>query len=103
MIRRILILAISLLLPSLAFPAFAQFAQRGGLAGTVFDDSGAVVAGAQLTLLDLAQNQSRQVKADASGHFEFDNLTAGQYQLTASFTGFGAEKSEPITVKEAVN
>lgn len=90
----LLILCISINSPV----ARAQFAQRGGLAGTVFDDSGSVVAGAQMTLLDLAQKQSRQVKADAAGHFEFDNLTAGQYQLTAAFTGFGTETSEPITV-----
>jgi hypothetical protein len=54
----------------------AQFAQRGGIAGTVFD---------------LAQNQCRQIKADAAGHFEFDNLAAGRYQLTAVHDGFGTK------------
>jgi hypothetical protein len=49
-------------------------------------------------LLDIAQNQSRQIKADAVGHFEFDNLAAGQYQLTAALEGFRTEKSEPIAV-----
>ena len=49
---------------------WAQFAQRGGIEGTVFDPSGAIVPGAQITLLDTAQNQSRQITADAIGHFE---------------------------------
>ena len=75
----------------------AQFAQRGGIAGTVFDASGAVVPGARVTLSD-SQNQSRQVTADKGGHFEFDNLTAGAYRLTASLEGFESEQSQLITV-----
>jgi hypothetical protein len=96
--RRILLSTIALLIVLLSSTSWAQFAQRGGVAGTVFDSTGAVVPGVQVTLLDLAQNQKRQIKADSSGHFEFDNLTAGQYQLTATQQGFETEKSEPITV-----
>jgi hypothetical protein len=96
-------LAIFLFLLLMSATSWAQFAQRGGVAGTVFDSSGAVVGGAQISLLDLAQNQSRQIKADGVGHFEFDNLTAGQYQLTATLQGFETEVSEPITVNIGAN
>lgn len=96
--RRIPLLVVSLFLLLVSASACAQFAQRGGIAGNVTDPSGAVVPGSQVTLLDLAQSQSRQIKADAAGHFEFDNLAAGQYQLTAVHEGFGTEKSEPVTV-----
>ena len=96
--RRIPLLALSLLLLFVSQRAWSQFAQRGGLAGTVFDSSGAVVPGAQVTLLDPAQKQSRQIKADSSGHFEFANLAAGQFQLTASEPGFKTETTEPIAV-----
>ncbi len=68
--------------------ARAQFGQRGGVSGSIFDPSGAVVPGAEVTLLDIAQNKSRIVKADAGGHFEYDNLPAGQYLLTAALQGF---------------
>jgi hypothetical protein len=84
-----------LLIPSLVH---AQFAQRGGIEGTTQDLSGAVVPGVQVTLLDVAENQTRQGKTDAAGHFQFSNLTAGQYQLTATLQGFEVEKSEPIAV-----
>jgi hypothetical protein len=77
---------------------WAQFAQRGGIAGTVIDQSGAILPGVQVSLLDLSQNQSRQENADAAGHFEFDNLAAGQYQLTASMKGFKSEQSTAIAV-----
>ena len=89
---------VTLLLPLLACPAFAQFAQRGGIAGTVFDSSGAVIPGARITLLDPAQKQSRQLTTDSAGHFEFDNLTAGEYQLRASVAGFKTETTEAIAV-----
>ena len=96
--RRILLVVVSLLVLIVPAATWAQFVQRGGIEGTAFDPSGAVVPNVQITLLDIAQNQSRQIQADGSGHFEFNNLTAGQYKLTASMQGFGTETSEPITV-----
>jgi hypothetical protein len=87
-----------LLLLSLAANGWGQFAQRGGIEGSTLDSSGAVIPNVQITLLDLAENQTRQVKADSAGHFEFTNLTAGQYQLTAAIQGFESEKSTIIAV-----
>ena len=91
------ILGFALLLLVASPRAGAQFAQRGGIGGTVFDASGAVVPGAQVTLFD-AQNQSRQITSDKTGHFEFDNLVAGQYRLTATQEGFETATSGSITV-----
>lgn len=90
-------LSFALLLLAGSPRAGAQFAQRGGIAGTVFDASGAVVSGAEITLLD-SQNNTRKITADKEGHFEFSNLTAGQYHLTASHEGFKVETSQAITV-----
>ena len=96
---RHILLSLLLLFPLLfSAGAYAQFAQRGGLAGTVFDSSGAVVPACDITLLDVALNQSRHIKTDAAGHFEFNNLAAGQYQLTATAQGFATEQSHQITV-----
>lgn len=78
--------------------ARAQFAQRGGISGTVFDPANAVVPNAQVTLLNLGQKETRKVTSDSTGHFEFDNLAAGQYQLTAVATGFDTAVSEQVTV-----
>lgn len=89
---------IPLLLALVSPSTWSQFAQRGGIEGTVLDPSGAVIPGAQTTLLDIAQNQSRAIKTDATGHFEFDNLTAGQYRITSSFPGFKTETSQAVTV-----
>jgi hypothetical protein len=97
MTRRIPLLAFLLFLLLVTATSWAQFAQRGGLSGTVSDSSGAALPGAQVTLLD-SQNQSRQVTADKAGHFQFNDLTAGQYRLTASHEGFHTETSQSITV-----
>jgi hypothetical protein len=78
--------------------AWSQFAQRGGIEGTVMDPTGAVVPNAQVTLLNIEQSQSRDFKADSLGHFEIDNLAAGQYQLTVAYQGFATVKSGLISV-----
>jgi len=78
--------------------SWAQFAQRGGVAGTVFDPSGAVVQSVDITLVDAAQGQTRHIMTDSAGHFEFNNLPAGQYRLTASHEGFQSATSESIAV-----
>jgi hypothetical protein len=78
--------------------ASAQFAQRGGVGGTVFDPSGAVIPGAEILLTDTAQKQTIHVKADAAGHYEFNDLVAGVYQLSATFPGFATQKSQALTV-----
>ncbi|HEY1809824.1 MAG TPA: TonB-dependent receptor [Acidobacteriaceae bacterium] len=93
---RLSLLFLSSLLVS--HPVFAQFAQRGSISGTVLDPSGDVVPGADVNLTDLEQNGTRKAKSDKTGHFEFDNLAAGQYQLTAAASGFSTSASQPITV-----
>ena len=92
------LLALFLLLLMVTLPGLAQFAQRGAVSGTAFDPSGAVIAGVQITLTTVGQSASRQLTTDKTGHFEFDNLAAGQYQLTAVAQGFDTEASQPVTV-----
>lgn len=82
----------------LAGSAFGQFAQRGGIDGNVLDNSGAVVPGAQVTLLDVARNQNRTATTDAQGHFQFTGLVAGTYTLSVQAVGFETAKSDPIQV-----
>jgi hypothetical protein len=96
--RRTLLSLVSLFVLLLSASAWAQFAQRGGIEGTVFDANGAVVPGARVTLLNIGMADTRQSTADSSGHFEFDNIVAGQYQLTAVQAGFETSISGPIAV-----
>lgn len=88
-----------LVLLAVATPSsWSQFAQRGGIAGSVEDSSGAHVPSAKITLVQIGQNQTRQIMSDAQGHYEFNNLVAGQYMLTASAQGFRTAQSESVPV-----
>lgn len=98
MLAKMRLVLLIFLLSLLTLPAFGQFAQRGAMAGTVFDASGAVVPGAQVKLTTIGQNETRQIVSNSAGHFEFDNVAAGQYQLTATASGFATAVSQTVTV-----
>ncbi|BDC50296.1 hypothetical protein F183_A26120 [Bryobacterales bacterium F-183] len=56
--------------------------------GTVKDPSGASVSGATVKLTNTAENTSREMAADASGAFEFQNVKAGPYTVAVTANGF---------------
>src|ERR1700678_1786322 len=90
----ILILALAIFTPA----AFAQFSQRGAINGVVAEPSGAVVASAPVSLLDLSRNQTAITTTDATGHYSFSQLLPGDYQVTVDFTGFTKSVSAKLSV-----
>ena len=90
----ILILALGIFTPA----AFAQFSQRGAINGVVAEPSGAVVASAPVSLLDLNRNQTAITTTDATGHYSFSQLLPGDYQVTVDFTGFTKSVSAKLSV-----
>ena len=64
--------------------AFAQTATTGVVLGTVTDTSGAVVAGAEVTLTDSATNLTRTQMTNDDGQFTFADVRPGTYQLKVS-------------------
>ena len=69
-------------------PAQSTF---GTILGTVRDSSGALVAGAQVTLRNSGTTATRTMPTDASGNYAFKNIDVGQYELI--FTAPGFEKA----------
>ena len=63
------------------------------LNGTVSDPSGAVVAGASVTLTNLLTGAQRQDKSDTAGRYGFQQVQPGRYKLGASAAGFTRLKS----------
>jgi hypothetical protein len=82
----------------LTIPSFAQFSQRGSISGVVTEVSGAVLANASVTLLDIQRNQTSLAPTDATGHYEFSQLLPGTYQVTVESPGFKKAISEPLSV-----
>jgi hypothetical protein len=70
----------------LAIPVFAQ--TYGEITGTVSDQSGAVIGGAEVTITNLATNQVRQVTTSEAGTYTAPFMVPGRYRLEAKSQGF---------------
>jgi len=91
-------LALKKELPALEIEgAGARDATLGGVSGRVTDPTGAVVAGATITLRD-ASGKTRQTTTGTDGSFHLTELPAGRYDLMATATGFKT-KEQSIELK----
>ncbi len=79
-----------------ASTAFAQL-ERGSISGTITDQSGGVVPGATVTVVN-AQQQQRATVTDGSGFYTFPNLLAGVYNISAELQGFKRVVRENVTL-----
>jgi hypothetical protein len=67
------------------------------LKGTVADSSGAVISGAELTLLEPSTGQViRRGTSQANGDFEFDEIKPGTYKLQSNAKGFKSFVAQDI-------
>ena len=82
-----------------ALPAWAQSTSTGVVAGSVTDPSGAVVAGASVTLTDSATNIARATITNATGRYIYVDVNPGIYNIAVSKAGFETTKTENQEVK----
>jgi hypothetical protein len=84
-------------------PQAASFGQtfRGGISGTVTDQSGAVVPGAQITAVDMATNTDYKAVSSSAGEFVFNNMPVSSYTVTVSASGFKSLKVDKVPVTAA--
>jgi hypothetical protein len=61
------------------------------LRGTVCDVSGAVIPGAQVSVLDSHNGFTRSYAANGSGAYQFEQLPPGDYTVTVAGTGFASQ------------
>lgn len=79
-------------------PLWAQ-ATSGDVTGTVFDPSGAVVAGASVTARNEATGVNTSATTGADGSFRINNLAVGIYTLEAAATGFVSVSVRNVAVQ----
>src|SRR5690242_17445681 len=72
---------------------------RGGISGTVVDQSGAAIAGATVKLLGSDTGFTRTAQSTAAGEFVFQDLPLGNYSLTVSQQGFQTQQIRDINVE----
>jgi hypothetical protein len=90
----LLALAVLVALPATAFGQTF----RGGISGTVTDQSGAVVPGAQIAAVETATNTSYKTVSSTAGEFSFSNLPLGGYTISVTASGFKSEKVDKVPV-----
>ena len=71
----------------------------GSFSGTVTDNSGAVVAGAKVTVIAQATNLSREAKTDDTGHFLVPLLGVGDYAIKVEAAGFKASEAKNVRLQ----
>ena len=84
----------------LLFMASAAWGQKdmGSIVGTVKDPSGAVVAGAKVTVTDADRGTSFETSTNASGEYVATPLHIGRYNVIVEKPGFRKQIIGPIVV-----
>jgi hypothetical protein len=84
---------------SLARVVCAQTVGTGSIVGTVSDPSGAVVAGAKITITNVSTGQVVELATNSSGSFNSGTLVPGNYRTLISAKGFtSAEATVTVLV-----
>lgn len=96
------VFSLVLLALSLTCLSWSQHTFRGGINGTVTDQSGAVVAGAKVEITNIATNTTLTTLSSSAGEYAFPELNLGKYDITVSATGFKSEKVTGVQVSAGV-
>ncbi len=76
------------------------YAQVAGatLSGTVRDQSGSTIAGAQISIKNVTTGVSTSVTTNSDGFYSAPNLLPGTYEVSASATGFSTEVQSGVVL-----
>src|SRR5580692_4791649 len=81
----------------LCLPVFSQ-GNFGRILGTVADQSGGVLAGAAVTVVDTARGVTRNLTTDSAGEYDASTLTPGIYSVRVEAKGFKTVERQNIEV-----
>src|ERR1700731_847061 len=79
-------------------PLFSQGVQ-GRITGTITDQTGGVVSGATVTVLDVDRGVSRTLTTTDAGEYNAPNLLPGTYSVRAEAKGFKAVERQKILLE----
>src|ERR1700677_2711560 len=99
-VRRVVVFLVAIFSLALASSLLAQ-SNSGTIIGTVTDPSGAVVAGATLTINNPVSQYSLSAVTDKAGQYQFTNVPFNPYHMTISATGF-ASMAQDVTLRSTV-
>jgi hypothetical protein len=82
------------------FSSIAGYGQagRGAINGSITDQTGAIIPGAKVTLLNKANGVTVHTTTNSSGNYAFISLNPGVYSITANEKGFVTIVHDDVTV-----
>src|SRR5215471_16375473 len=80
----------ALLSTAISVSAVTQGKTTGRIEGAVTDDTGALIAGAEVSIVSKATGDERKVRTDGDGKYIVLSLAPGEYQVRVSASGFNA-------------
>ena len=95
--RMLVLLGITVMGLLLCLPATAQL-NLGRILGSISDQSGGVIAGATVTVVDVARGATRDLTTDASGGFSASSLVPSTYTVRVEFKGFRTIERQNVEV-----
>jgi len=101
--HRLCTLRLALSLIAVVLPLGAQ-TTAGSIVGTVTDPSGAVIAGAAITVTNIGTNIAVKTTTDSAGEYVVTPLEVGRYSVTVEATGFkrSVRTDVPVNVQDRV-
>lgn len=98
-IRNILqLLGATLVLLLISLPVFSQ-SNQGAIQGGVFDQTGGAIAGASVSVIDVARGVTRALTTDAAGQYVAPSLLPGTYTVRAEAKGFRTTEHSGVLVE----
>ncbi|MCM3902893.1 MAG: carboxypeptidase regulatory-like domain-containing protein, partial [Pyrinomonadaceae bacterium] len=85
-------------LPCISATTLAQSQTTGRIAGTVTDEQGAVIVGAEVTAISRTTGEERKVITDREGHFTLSLLPSSTYLVSLTASGFRKALFDDIKV-----
>ena len=96
---RIHTVALLLSLPLLAISGWSQSnVSYGEVRGTISDPSGALLSGAEITIVDPQTGAARSASTDDTGSYRILSVSPGAYSVHAEYTGFRTESKRDVRV-----
>src|SRR4029077_3340899 len=92
------LVTVALLVITFGALLYAQSTTDGAIGGTVYDSTGAVVAGAKVSVHNNGTNAEQAVTSDASGYYRVTSLASGTYTVTIAGTGLAPFKAQQVVV-----
>src|SRR5436309_15822746 len=77
-------------------PATVLAQVTGQITGTVHDNTGAVVSGAQVTVRDLAKGVDRTTTTNAGGEYLVSGLPVSSYDISVTSPGFKTYQAKGV-------